>query len=727
MNMKIKRKTHEHLYKRNNRQISIKLLAKVLLMGALLFVQNVFGLLSEEDMKAVIKAILSKTKGDTMLKLDGPFSPIMLYLYEWSSTLQNKRFDSSYISNCFLIIKEEDTSHKTYQTNHIAREEDSEGKKIPKRIVDHYNALINMFPSPKRKIGIYPKKLRKESFTSFLKSEHVKEYAHRILAVLLLQAEGMPVSLRIEDEESACPKLTWMNEYKPKDSFSIPIYTTSTEGQESNSSNEEANIKKSSIKIVQTIKYFLNAESSQELEESIALKESTEKEIYWKNEFTETPAWLIQSYIYYYLETKEDAINFYDEMSDKLRLCFTKLKEKNNAVISTRLFQKWLTKTSNRSVTLEWWGNVKELKDLVEAEKEIKPLPFKNNSLYLPTKKNYWPKYEYYKTCTSSPNIESTLFTLFCCFVYDPETNTYNVDQIPCAQEEVKNLFGMPSKNTSTSSDSPEKCENPAINNPLSNDMPVIRMGQGITKEAWDKWREIIKSLVRDDEDISYIKLTNGRHVIEQDILNILIIMLKLTGMYYDINKKEIQSYKKLFESERSGYEKPLTVKDLNSIIRYVESIFSMVLSRKFDNRMPEDFRNRFSTSFKDKKPRILYMNFVDYQIKSTYTKKYLTKRIETKYLAGSLQIYYKTENRKQPIIISFISPEIVELGIGMCFLLSEIPKIDILAEKISKMPKDSYSMHVLSEYAETINLSNPTNMKVDQPEYNPNETLDIA
>ncbi|EHY64419.1 hypothetical protein NERG_02496 [Nematocida ausubeli] len=151
MKMKMKRKTHEYLYKRNNRQISIKLLAKMLLMGAILFVQNVFGLLSEEDMKAVIKAILSKTKGDTMLKLDGPFSPIMLYLYEWSSILQNKRFDSSYISNCFLIIKEEDASHKTYQTNHIAREEDSEGKKIPKRIVDHYNALVNMFPSPEKK------------------------------------------------------------------------------------------------------------------------------------------------------------------------------------------------------------------------------------------------------------------------------------------------------------------------------------------------------------------------------------------------------------------------------------------------------------------------------------------------------------------------------------------------------------------------------------------------
>ncbi|KAI5161400.1 hypothetical protein NEAUS03_1595 [Nematocida ausubeli] len=174
--MKLKRKTHEYIYKRHNSQISIKLLAKVFLMGALLFVQNVFGLLSEEDMKAVIKAILSKKKDNIMPRLDGPFSPIMLYLYGWSGTLQNKRFDSSYISNCFLIIEEKDISHKTYETNHIAREEDSEGKKIPKSTVDYYNALVNMFPSPERKIGIYPKKLQKDSFTSFLKSEHVKEY-----------------------------------------------------------------------------------------------------------------------------------------------------------------------------------------------------------------------------------------------------------------------------------------------------------------------------------------------------------------------------------------------------------------------------------------------------------------------------------------------------------------------------------------------------------------------
>ncbi|KAI5167163.1 hypothetical protein NEAUS04_2664, partial [Nematocida ausubeli] len=55
-------KTHECLYKRKNSQISIKLLAKVLLIGTLMGVQNVFGLLPIEEMEDVLKELLDKYK-----------------------------------------------------------------------------------------------------------------------------------------------------------------------------------------------------------------------------------------------------------------------------------------------------------------------------------------------------------------------------------------------------------------------------------------------------------------------------------------------------------------------------------------------------------------------------------------------------------------------------------------------------------------------------------------
>ncbi|KAI5163299.1 hypothetical protein NEAUS03_2274, partial [Nematocida ausubeli] len=307
MNMKMKRKTHECLYKRNNSQISIKLLAKVLLMGAIMSLQNVLGLLAREDMEEVIREVNNRKENGLEHNMDGPFNPIMLYLYGEIDVISNRRFNPQYISTQSAVPDKENILQKIDRSNDTVKEEDSEGNKTPKRIVEHYNTLINMFPSPDGEVSIYPKEGCKDYFTSFLKSEHVKEYAHSILAILLLRTEGVPVPLRIEDEESECPRLTWTNECNPEESFSIPIDIASTEEQESNSSSEEANIKKNSSKIVQTIKYFLNAEFSQELKESIAQKESVKEENYWENEFTETPAWLMQSYIYYYLETKEDA------------------------------------------------------------------------------------------------------------------------------------------------------------------------------------------------------------------------------------------------------------------------------------------------------------------------------------------------------------------------------------------------------------------------------------
>ncbi|KAI5169249.1 hypothetical protein NEIRO02_2641, partial [Nematocida sp. AWRm79] len=65
---------HKYLYKRKNSQIPISLLAKVLLICMFLSMQNVLGLLSEEDMNTVIR-VLNAGKNNLKPKLDGPLSP----------------------------------------------------------------------------------------------------------------------------------------------------------------------------------------------------------------------------------------------------------------------------------------------------------------------------------------------------------------------------------------------------------------------------------------------------------------------------------------------------------------------------------------------------------------------------------------------------------------------------------------------------------------------------
>ncbi|EHY64326.1 hypothetical protein NERG_02632 [Nematocida ausubeli] len=707
MNMKMKRKTHECLYKRNNSQISIKLLAKVLLMGTLMGVQNVFGLLTREDMVDVLKVLLSESIDSFRLKLDGPFNPVMLYVYREIDVISNKRFNPQYINEQTAVPDKENILQNIDRTNDTVREEDSEGKKIPRSTVEHYSALINMFPSPDGKASIYPKEGCKDSFTSFLKSDPVKEYAHKILAILLLRTEGMVFKLEVKDEESECPKLVYINKCDRAQSFSVPICIASAEEQDSNSSNKEENIKKINRKLLQTIKYFLNAESSQELEESIALKESAEKEVYWMTKFTETPAWLIQSYIYYYLETKEDAIEFCRLIVQTGLFFVTESMITDSYNTSMEVFSKLVTRKDAQTDALKQWEKVKKLEDAVESAKRNRLLPFRDNS-QLPTitavEANAQGNTESDEELISS-DIESVLLTLLCCFVYAPETNTYNVDKIPHAHEEVKNLFAMPSKNASTSSDSSETSGNPDINNPASSNTPVIQVGQKIPQEVQKKWFGIIQSIVEDDEYISYITM-GGRRMIQPDVFNILIIMIKLTGIDYDASDKEdISIYRKIVKEHILAGKNDLIGQLAKNVVRHAVKIFSLISGNVFNERTFAEWL--LMSSISSKSERTMYVDSIDYDIQVVNN---------TKYLLSSLVIYYGKENTAKPIIIRFLEQEKVHLGVGRRLIKPNDSSIVAnLKKEIAEMPKDSYSMCVLSKYAETLEICGSDDILFDE------------
>ncbi|KAI5168066.1 hypothetical protein NEAUS04_2767, partial [Nematocida ausubeli] len=254
-------------------------------------------------------------------------------------------------------------------------------------------------------------------------------------------------------------------------------------------------------------------------------------------------------------------------------------------------FKKLIIRQNTKPSILKWWKEVKWIKNVVEAVKEPQLHPFKDNS-QLPAKKTVQEKSEennkgnneenneeniQSKEGLISSDIESVLLTLLCCFVYNPKTDKYNVEQIPHAQEEVKNLFGMPSKNTSTTSDSSEPCGNPDIGTTPSNNIPVIQLREEMPQEVWSKWSEIIQNIVEGDENISYITVENNKRVIQPNILNILIIMIKLTGMDYDENITRIQKYRDRLQDPKLMRNDDL-VKSLESeIANYAEEIFSQM------------------------------------------------------------------------------------------------------------------------------------------------------
>ncbi|KAI5164993.1 hypothetical protein NEAUS04_2420 [Nematocida ausubeli] len=697
------------LYKRNNRQISIKLLAKVLLMGTLMGVQNVFGLLSRKEMEEVIREVNNRKENGLEHNMDGPFNPIMLYVYREIDVISNRRFNPQYISTQSSVPDKENILQNIDRTNDTAKEEDSVGNELPKRIVDHYNALVNMFPSPYGKVSIYPKEGCKDFFTSFLKSDPVKEYAHKILAILLLGEEGLNTPLIIEDEESACPRLTWTNKRNPEQSFSVPIYTASAEGQGSNSSSEEENIKKSDRKLLQTIKYFINLQiinpvleeenekrKKEKKKESIVQQKLYEKKIDWENEFTETPAWLIQLYIYYYLETKEDAIDFsvilYKTMYFHI-FYYRAVCHKRDCI---QIYKKVVVREDKKSNELEHWGKVNELENIIMLEKEIKLLPFANIS-EVPAKRRVAidiPKSNQdLETERISSDIESVLLTLLCCFAYDAETNEYRFNHIRYTLEEVKSLFGcVYNPNLNIYSYSYKMNGNPAICKSSSNS-GYIRVGNEIPQEVWSKWSKIIQKVVKGDEDISYIDVC-GIPMIENNIFNVLTILLKITGVPHETYREQVQMYRKRLNSQEFRNGNP-RIKSFNKEL--ISCAAKIILEMSIEYVSPERFVDwLFSSSRIPKGFRSICVSFEDYNVQTMGN---------TNYLSGSMKIHYVTENKARPIVIHFVSPETVNIGIGKCAVKSNDPEVNQLKKEIRELRKASYNMHVLSKYAETIRL----------------------
>ncbi|KAI5136243.1 uncharacterized protein NESG_01629 [Nematocida ausubeli] len=684
--MNIRTKENGCLYNRNNKQISTKILVKVLFISIFLAVQNIFGTLSERCADNALETAVNESKNESNPGMSEPLASSRLSLFKKMNILHNIRFNPSYITRQTSALKTKDGSRKINRAYDTVKEKDLDENEIPKRIVDHYNALINMFPSSDGKISIYSKEGCEDSFTSFLKSENVKEYSHRILAVLLIRAEGVPVPMVIEEEENRIPRLVYTSSSKSKESFSLPIYTTITEGQESSS---EENIEKVDSRVVQTIKYFLNVPINEQFKEEIQKKQKESKpkskEINCENEFTMTPSWLIKSYICHYLKTEEDAIEFYEMAAKKLEYYIHKYALDTNYTDNMGvIIKKFRTYKEKQLEELEWWIKVNQLDYMVEDSKNTQPLPFKDNT-QLPTKRSsrisFHEDTQLEEELISS-DVESVVLTLLCCFGYNPETRMYNFGHLPSMSEEVKDLFGLS-----------------YTSNPSSNSMSGIEVGQEISPDIMKKLSEIIEKIATDTRDINHISV-DGRYVIQPDIFNILIIMLKITGLDYNEYRRRILGYR-ILTARNMNINDSLSLQETD-LTDLAKGIFSKMTREAISN---STFINwRFMPSMFSKYERKILVKFENYK-RQTENDIY--------YLSGNLVFQYATKYKEQLMTIRFVSLEKVHLEIGKC--TQKTYDSDNLQKEIMVAKKDSYSMYAISEHAETLKQCTSDDIVVDE------------
>ncbi|KAI5148547.1 hypothetical protein NEAUS05_1429 [Nematocida ausubeli] len=751
--MNMKDKIQEYLHKRNNGQISIKILVEVLLISIFL-AGHAFALIKRNEILDIQKEIIRTNEGvEYLVNPSGPLSPIMLYLCRKVDILHKKRFNSDYIVKhgfCPLDLTGTvrlvfDRSSDTVSKNYI---EDDE----PKNVENRYNALINMFPSPDGEISIYPKDNCKDSFTLFLQSDSIKVYSHRILIALLLLSEGIDVPLKFKKYFLNYPTLQWKSPSQREIFLSVKMIISSEGTRDRYSSKRKAHYQRTTEQIIHTFTEF-HAESQFETEKTTFNKEYSYED--WDNENKLDLRWLIQSYIYFYLETKNEVIKFNLEV---FRIVDSYIKEcerfslQDQKIIALKFFNRCFMDKNTESDVLDSWEKVNKFEEILTAQEQIQLLPFTENSqLPIKTKgKIHLYGLAQLKKEIFSPDIESALLGLFCCFAYDPDTNTYNIDHIPFMSEEVKGLFAMESDDLTDILNESCEIKEKSVEKKSVDGKTLKRRslvpGEKIPEEIYKRWKEILEEISSTylnynefsenfAEENNYIELDrssdldissdqgidvnssdslnsdgyfnensssyensslDGYGVIESDrILEILTVILKLTGRYKVQEKKKIDRFRIWVKSGALSSGISSTDSFAEKVEEYAAELFAS-LSRNCKS----------SKSLVD-----WYKSPSDEETRKVFVRLSRLISNEDSYnglnIYNGIEVYYAYKRQAHNITLHLWNDEMGHLQLG-----KPIIKIDrknqemkTLKSEIFEIKKNTFPEYTLYKYASSIGL----------------------
>ncbi|KAI5161455.1 hypothetical protein NEAUS03_1614 [Nematocida ausubeli] len=282
------------------------------LIGSVLLMHTVHGKFTEDEINRILKAEIDRVKEKAIVvNPNGPLSPQKLCAYKEKGYIHNKRFFAPEINTYFSLIDNrsgicyirDPTKDKVYTKG-------KDGKKVSKYIIEYHKKLIEMFPSPKQKISIFPAEGCTDSFTLFLNSPPVKKHAYMILASLLLQAEGINVPLSLNGANGNGQSLVLSTAGRNTVVFSLKmnISFSFTLGSGSSKSEETKDVYQESAASI--IRFFKNCIDDSRMQKGGVCEESTLADEFQNGLFMNRALFLISSYIFEYINDEKGMSSF---------------------------------------------------------------------------------------------------------------------------------------------------------------------------------------------------------------------------------------------------------------------------------------------------------------------------------------------------------------------------------------------------------------------------------
>ncbi|KAI5138131.1 hypothetical protein NEAUS06_2422, partial [Nematocida ausubeli] len=404
------------------------------LLLSLVIMQSILAKLAVEDIKTVSETFVGE-KQDVVINPRGPLNLLHGYIGSRNGYMYNKRFFSSEIDTDYALSKkglssigeqEYDFTRKPVN-DRVHKDMDT---KTPegKYLSTYHMQLIKMFPSIDGDLSIEAG--RSNALTNFLRADHVKKDAKYILAALLLLSEGVDIKISIDHTREKKKLVIKSKTCKEKVFVDVEMHM---EGIDPVTKKYKEDIYQSEA--AEIVTFYIRCRDNSLLKRGGVFAMPATREQFESGKFLNNAAFLIQTYIYEFIDTAEDYKNFVeavhelliDQVAEKENPEQTKKKGKKG-----RIFDEIFLAKEELSENKKY---IKSFFDLIQAKNGNTKFPFLDSS-QLPKytrvpccklDKSGFEKDQslYYSNC-----VETALLGLFCCLAYNPEIGEYETDHM---------------------------------------------------------------------------------------------------------------------------------------------------------------------------------------------------------------------------------------------------------------------------------------------------------
>ncbi|EHY66314.1 hypothetical protein NERG_01010 [Nematocida ausubeli] len=403
-----------------------------------------------------------------------------------------------------------------------------------------------MFPSLGECVSILSDDL--DSFYTFINSANIKEHKYKILASLLMLAEGKSVPLSFNKSYNRT-ELVLRKINSEEEHFRVSmnvLVKTSKEETESTDVFEEVLQQKA----IEVINFFIENRENKVFIEEKGSSEPSDCDMHEKVQFVNSPAFLIQTYIHYCLETTKEAVLFIhtaycllgewmpqkeessrkEKMENIARYLISRYIEQEGERRAERdnAFFKSIVSEENRPFDIEqidithmkkkplqddyicFYGSLLYLK----PASDVVPVPIKTDNLSSSSPAlGINPLDDKHIQEDAKPALssgftdpaETVLLAVLMTIAYDAKNNIYRVDHIESASEELKSFFKKYSS-----------------------------VREQVGKEMHDDWNKVVGGL--SNPKIRYMR--PDRNQLALGMINMLYVIKEITGFSDTANLK---------------------------------------------------------------------------------------------------------------------------------------------------------------------------------------------